>query len=108
MPSADAVVLPRNVVPRRYRLTLEPDLDSFTFTGRQTVDVEILEPAARITLNAAELDIGEVALRRDGGAPVGAHSVSLDADAETVTLDFGRVLSPGAGAVGFVLFRRAE
>ena len=95
MPSADAVVLPRNVLPRRYRLTLEPDLDSFTFTGRQTVDVEILEPAARITLNAAELDIGEVALRRDGGAPVGVHSVVLDADAETVTLDFGRVLSPG-------------
>ena len=95
MPSADAVVLPASVKPCRYRLVLRPDLDAFTFSGEETVDVEILAPAARITLNAAELEIGAAALRRDGGAPVLAHSVALDAEAETVTLDFGRVLSPG-------------
>ena len=94
MPSADAVVLPSNVKPSKYRLTLQPDLNTFTFKGEQTVDIEIVEPTARIVLNAAELEISGVTLRRNG-SETSTHSVSLDADTETVTLDFGRTLSPG-------------
>ena len=94
MPSADAVVLPANVKPNKYRLTLQPDLNTFTFKGEQTVDIEIVEPTARIVLNAAELEISGVALRRNG-SETSTHAVSLDADTETVTLDFGRTLSPG-------------
>jgi len=94
MPSADAVVLPANVKPNKYRLTLQPDLSTFTFKGEQTVDIEIVEPTARIVLNAAELEITGVTLRRNG-SETSTHSVSLDGDAETVTLDFGRTLSPG-------------
>ena len=94
MPSADAVVLPANVKPNKYRLTLQPDLNTFTFKGEQTVDIEIVEPTARIVLNAAELEITGVALRRNGSG-TSTHAVSLDADTETVTLDFGRTLSPG-------------
>ncbi len=94
MPSADAVVLPRNVKPSKYRLTLQPDLETFTFRGEQTVDIEIVEPTARITLNAAELEIGNATLHRNGSSSA-AHSISLDAGAETATLDFGRTLSPG-------------
>ena len=94
MPSADAVVLPANVKPNKYRLTLQPDLNTFTFKGEQTVDIEIVEPTARIVVNAAELEITGVTLRRNG-SETSTHSVSLDADTETVTLDFGRTLSPG-------------
>lgn len=94
MPYADAVVLPANVKPNKYRLTLQPDLNTFTFKGEQTVDVEIVEPTARIVLNAAELEISGVTLRRNG-SETSTHSVSLDADTETVTLDFGRTLPPG-------------
>lgn len=94
MPSADAVVLPANVRPAKYTLTLHPDLDSFTFAGNQTIDVDIVDPTARIVLNAAELEIGEVSLRRNGAA-IPANSIALDADSETVTLDFGRTLAPG-------------
>ena len=94
MPSADAVVLPANVKPNKYRLTLQPDLNNFTFKGEQTVDIEIVEPTARIVLNAAELEISGVTLRRNG-SETSTHSVSLDGDTETVTFDFGRTLSPG-------------
>ncbi len=94
MPSADAVVLPSNVKPTKYRMTLQPNLASFTFKGEQTVDIEIVEPTARIKLNAAELEISRVSLVRNGSATV-AHSISLDEDTETATLDFGQTLSPG-------------
>ena len=94
MPSADAVVLPSNVKPSKYRLTLQPDLETFTFSGKQTVDIEIVNPTARIVMNAAELEISSVSLVRNGSA-IASHSMSLDADAETATLDFGKALSPG-------------
>ena len=94
MPSADAVVLPTSVKPSKYRMTLQPDLETFTFKGEQTVDIKIVEPTARINLNAAELEITRVSLLRNGTATP-AHSISLDADSETVTFDFGKTLSPG-------------
>ncbi len=94
MPSAEAVVLPASVKPSKYRLTLQPDLNTFTFKGEQTVDIEIVEPTARIVLNAAELEISGAILRRNG-SETSPHSISLDSDTETATLDFGRVLSPG-------------
>ena len=94
MPSADAVVLPENVKPSRYRLTLQPDLQTFTFQGTQTVDIEVVNPTARIVLNAAELEISDVVLRRNG-ASVPASSVTVDGDTETAILDFGKVLSQG-------------
>ena len=94
MPSADAVVLPAHVKPSKYRMTLQPDLGTFTFTGEQTIDIDINVPTARIMLNAAELEISEVTLRRNGTSlPV--CSVSLDEDSETATLDFGQVLAQG-------------
>ena len=95
MPSTDAVVLPSNVKPSKYTLTLQPDLETFTFTGKQTVNIEIVEPTARIVLNAAELEISRAAFVSNGSTTE-AQSVSLDAGAETATLDFGKTLSPGS------------
>ena len=116
MPSADAVVLPTNVKPSKYRMTLQPDLGTFTFTGEQTIDVDILVPTARIMLNAAELEISEVTLRRppfnsppeggrgldsppERGRGLAASSISLDEDSETATLDFGRTLAQGPAQI---------
>ena len=99
MPSADAVVLPGNVQPNKYRLTLQPDLESFTFKGEQTVDIEIVAPTARIMLNAAELEISDVTLLHNGKR-FPASSIAVDADTETATLDFGQTLSPGRAQLG--------
>ena len=94
MPSAEAVVLPSNVKPSKYRMTLHPDLETFTFQGEQTVDIEIVVPTARISLNAAELEISGATLRRNGRT-IPVRSISLDADTETAILDFGETLSQG-------------
>ena len=94
MPSAEAVVLPANVKPSKYRLTLQPDLSTYTFRGEQTIDIDIVVPTARVLLNAAELEITDVSLVRNGvSTPVG--SISIDEELETTTLDFGKTLSQG-------------
>ena len=94
MPSADAVVLPANVKPNKYRMTLRPDLETFTFEGEQTVDIDIVVPTARIFLNAAELEINEVTLKRNDDS-ISARSISLEEDSETAILDFGQTLAQG-------------
>ena len=94
MPSTDAVILPQNVRPRRYRLRLQPDLDAFTFSGDQTVDIEVLEPTSSIVLNAIDLEIGGASVNVNGST-VASATVSLDSENETATLEFGRDLSPG-------------
>ena len=94
MPSTDAVILPPNVQPRRYRLRLQPDLVSFTFSGDQAVDIEILEPTSSITLNAMDLVIRGASVNVDGTA-ISAGTISLDSENETATLEFGQELRTG-------------
>jgi NADH:ubiquinone oxidoreductase subunit 6 (subunit J) len=42
--------LPRHVVPSRYDLRLEPDLDAATFTGEETITVEVVTPTAEVLM----------------------------------------------------------
>jgi puromycin-sensitive aminopeptidase len=49
--------LPRTVLPRRYDLTLTPDLDAATFTGAVDIEVEVLQDTLSVVLYAIELDV---------------------------------------------------
>ena len=88
--SSNPYRLPRTVVPRRYELRLEPDLEAFTFAGTVGVDIEVLEPVGEIVLNAAELEINAGDL--DGAALVG---VDYDDEHERAVLRLGEPVSPG-------------
>ena len=68
----DPYRLPRNPVPRHYRLRLEPDLEEASFTGEETVTLEVSEPVDRVVLNAAELEIHEAWFTRPGGGRLDA------------------------------------
>ncbi len=53
----DPYRLPRTARPVRYDLTLTPDLGTATFTGRVTIDVEVVEPVDELVLNSLDLEI---------------------------------------------------
>ena len=57
MTTSNAVLLPGNVKPTKYDITLEPDFSTFTFNGRETIQIEILSPTTSITLNSIEIAI---------------------------------------------------
>ena len=85
--------LPRTVLPRRYELTIEPDLASATFTGEEAVAVEVVEPVTEIVLNSKELEIDEAWLTVDGQRV--ECTVDLDAEREHMTLTTATTVEPG-------------
>lgn len=51
------VVLPTNVRPTHYDLTLSPDLVDFTFHGHVLINLDVNLPTTAITLNSNQLTI---------------------------------------------------
>ena len=66
MAEQERVLLPADVYPTRYDITLKPDLERFTFDGSETIDIEVKSATRRVVLHAAELEIHSVVLERDG------------------------------------------
>jgi aminopeptidase N len=58
--AVEAQRLPSGVRPQAYKLTLTPDLKAATFTGSETIDIVLDEPSKTVTLNAADIQFGEV------------------------------------------------
>jgi puromycin-sensitive aminopeptidase len=86
--------LPSNVVPSRYDLRLEPDLESATFRGEETVTVTVTEPVTEVVLNAAELAIHSVTIESSEGLIV-PGTVALAPEAERARLIFPAPITPG-------------
>jgi aminopeptidase 2 len=55
--SSGREILPGNVIPRHYDLTLEPDLKKLTYEGHVVVDLDVVEDTTKICLNTLELNI---------------------------------------------------
>ena len=94
MPSADAVVLPENVRPVHYQITLQPHMEKFTFDGLEVIDIDVKETTSEIILNAADLRVPAAMLIKDGQW-IRAESITLDEDRQTVTLAFPDLIEPG-------------
>jgi len=87
--------LPRNSRPSHYSISVVPDAANLRFTGSAGIDIEILQPTDSITLNAADLEFGTVALT-DGGNKNAEGRGSVDAKKQTATFKFPSTLAPGS------------
>ena len=86
--------LPRSVIPRHYRLRIEPDLEKATFTGRQVVTLDAAALTDRVVLNSIELTIDEVWFAGDGSSRIDAE-VKYDEETQRATLRLGEALTEG-------------
>ncbi|MEY4361060.1 MAG: hypothetical protein RL391_366 [Actinomycetota bacterium] len=85
----DPYRLPRHVLPVRYEVTLEPDLDAASFRGRAVIAVDVLAPTRLIALNTAELEIQSV--------HVDGQPATFATDAESERLIIGLIEELPAG-----------
>jgi puromycin-sensitive aminopeptidase len=91
----NATRLPDNVRPVRYQITIEPDLERFTFTGSETVEVEVARPTREVVLNSIELVIQPATLTTAAGKTLTSKKPRLDEKAETATFEFGEAVPAG-------------
>lgn len=87
--------LPTSVLPERYEIKLTPDLTNWTFAGEVKIAIEVREAVREILLNAAEMVIDAVSLRRADGATLHGNA-QLDVGNEQAVLTFPAVLAPGS------------
>lgn len=54
--------LPKQIVPTDYAIRIAPNIDKRTFTGTETVKINVRAPVREIVLNALELGVASVAI----------------------------------------------
>ena len=94
MKSIKNVRLPEHVIPKRYSITLFPNLQEFTFSGEEEITLELREPAKEIILHAAELEITSAEIISDK-KKLKAAKITYDEKAETATISFDNIITKG-------------
>ncbi|KAH7356774.1 peptidase family M1-domain-containing protein [Rhexocercosporidium sp. MPI-PUGE-AT-0058] len=84
--------LSRSVKPTHYDLRIEPYIESETFDGTVTVEVEIIEPTTIITLNAHKLAIRSTALYDEQGNPIKISDTGGDSTLQTFSISLEQCL----------------
>jgi len=84
--------LPKEVVPTDYSIRIIPNIDTFTFTGAETVKLNVRSPVHQLVLNALELEITEASL---DGEVLPTSALKIDKEKELITLALTSQLSPG-------------
>jgi aminopeptidase 2 len=97
-------VLPKNVKPVHYDLTLEPDFEKFTYEGTVSIDLDVAEDTTSISLNTNELTIHSAQVS-DGDKTISeSPNVSTDHDAQTTKFSFDQTIPGGSKAKLTIVF----
>ncbi|KAI9671537.1 MAG: Aminopeptidase 2 mitochondrial [Caeruleum heppii] len=91
-------VLPVNVRPVHYDLTLEPDFESFTYEGHVKIDLQVKEDSTSISLNTLELDIHSTKITASNSLVSSSPQLSYNKDTQTTTVSFDQTLKAGTDA----------
>ena len=86
--------LPRNVLPRHYDLVFSPDFARAGFDGEAAIEIEVREATDKLVLNAADLEVSEARVARDGDGGT-AVAVSYRPEEEQLVLEAPEPLEPG-------------
>ncbi|GJJ74377.1 aminopeptidase 2 [Entomortierella parvispora] len=90
----DRVVLPSNVTPSHYTVTISPDLKAFTFRGYVEINVDIHEPTKTIQVNTKEMTLKWARVEIDDKTHE-AVDTAYDEHRETSTFTFESELPKG-------------
>ncbi|QIX00043.1 hypothetical protein AMS68_005560 [Peltaster fructicola] len=92
-------VLPTNVKPLHYDLTLEPDLEKFTFRGTVAIELDVVEDTTSVSLNTLELEIQEAKVTSAGKTVSSSPKLSYNEDTQTTKVEFDQHIPAGSKAM---------
>lgn len=91
-------ILPANVIPKHYDLTLEPDFKKFTYEGVVVIDLDVVEDTTSISLNTLELEIHSTKVMSGTTTISSSPDVSYNESTQTTTVKFEKVIPRGTKA----------
>lgn len=91
-------ILPANVVPKHYDLTLEPDFEKFTYEGHVIIDLDVVEDTTSISLNTLELKINSTKILSGSETISSSPNVSHDESTQTTKVEFEKTIPAGSKA----------
>jgi len=89
-------VLPKNVKPLHYHLTLEPNFETFKYDGEVTIDLDVVEDTKSITLNTLEIDVKETKVTSGSETIASSPKVTTDEDAQTTKVELDKAIPAGS------------
>lgn len=95
--AVEPVLLPDHTIPSLYDLELTPDLERFTFNGKETIEVEVRRATSSITLHARELAIHKASFSASEDFAAAAVEINFNVKLTTVTIVFDKELPLGKG-----------
>jgi aminopeptidase N len=84
--------LPKHVVPQEYAIRITPDVAKRTFTGSETIKLDVRQPTRELVLNAADMQIAGASVN---GKEIAKSAIKLDPKEETLTIGLPDELPPG-------------
>jgi aminopeptidase N len=98
------VLLPSDVIPEQYDLTLEPDVERFTFDGlvKITVNVEMATDVVQLHSRDLLIKSAKFTSAETGGESMEASEVSLNIKEYILSIKFEEVLPVGKGELEIV------
>ena len=77
-------ILSSDVLPEHYELTLEPDLESFSFQGTVLISCDVHVATDSISVHAHELLISHASFKSTSGAVTAVESIALKVKSKLV------------------------
>ena len=92
MTTTNEYQLSNKIKPNNYNLSLTPDFNSMTFSGKVIIELSIFEPTNQITMNAIELDLINSSISTDSGI-LSSNTFEYNEEKEQVTISFENTIN---------------
>lgn len=91
-------LLPANVIPRHYDLTLEPDFEKLTYDGTVVIDLDVADDSKVISLHTIDLKLHSAKISSAGQTISSWPKITTDEKTQVTTLAFDTAVSKGSKA----------
>jgi aminopeptidase 2 len=91
-------LLPANVIPRHYDLTLEPNLEKLTYDGTVVIDLDVADDSKSISLHTLDLKLHSAKVSSGGQTVSSSPKITTDEKTQVTTFDFDNAVSKGSKA----------
>ncbi|KAI1428301.1 peptidase family M1-domain-containing protein [Xylaria sp. FL1777] len=88
-------LLPTNVIPRHYDVTLEPDFEKFTFEGKVVIDFDVQEETQSISLHTIEIDIHSAHIKSGDTTVTSSSAITYDDSTQVSKIDLKDAVPKG-------------